>query len=196
MFLFNNDSNQTGHYYNYLANNELNELIDEVSPDSAPLEISLNFKLICTVLVVALGLFGHFLTILVYSKKLNRTNSSHVYMLCLALIDSSFLVVHIFEDTIPTAYSTYNASLDAVWFTDLLKLLNIVHKNDLACRFISYMRNVLRLVSAFLILVLTFQRFFIVYFPLHNRFKSKTSAWSTFMIICWIGFFTSSKYFV
>lgn len=40
------------------------------------------------------GLIGHFLTVLVYSKKKWRKNSGNIYILCLAFFDSLFLITH------------------------------------------------------------------------------------------------------
>lgn len=186
MHFLQNNTNLTDAYYSY-ANKELNRFIEEEISNSVSLKFSIDVKLACSLVVIFLGLIGHFLTILVYSKKINRTNSSHVYMLCLSLIDSIYLIVHIFEDTIPSIYGTYQAFLEPIWLSNLLKHLNVIHKNDLGCRFISFLRNMLRLVSAFLILVFTIQRFLVVHFPLKSSFKSNKSAWSTFKVIFWIG---------
>lgn len=132
-----------------------------------------------TIVIACIGLVGHFLTIYVYSKSRYRTNSGNVYMLCLAIVDGLFLIVHIFEDTIRTIKDTYAKSYNL----NSILLLNIVDQNNLACCLVNYLRNVLRFISAYLILAFTVQRLFIVYKPLLNKFKSKKSAWLTFMII-------------
>ena len=55
------------------------------------------FNIIITILIVISGLIGHFLTIYVYTQKRFRLNSSNVYLLCLAYIDGTFLIIHILE---------------------------------------------------------------------------------------------------
>ena len=60
-----------------------------------------------TFFIVIIGLCGHFLTILVYSKKRFRLNSSQIFLLCLAINDSLFLIVHFFEDTNRSIHEAY-----------------------------------------------------------------------------------------
>ena len=48
-----------------------------------------------SVIVSFVGFIGHFLIILVFSQKKFRTNSCNVYLLCLALNDSMFLIIHV-----------------------------------------------------------------------------------------------------
>ena len=55
--------------------------------------------------------------------------------------------------------------------------------NNIQCQFINYLRNILRFVSAYIVVAFTIQRLFIVSKPLTNKFKSNKSAWKTVLII-------------
>ena len=59
------------------------------------LKLSREINIYSTVVIVIFGLVGHLLTILVYSRKEFRTNSSHAYLLCLAINDGLFLITHL-----------------------------------------------------------------------------------------------------
>jgi len=61
------------------------------------LEKSRKANIFGTVVVSLVGLIGHFLIILVFGQKRFRTNSCNVYLLCLALNDSMFLIVHVIK---------------------------------------------------------------------------------------------------
>ena len=54
-------------------------------------------NLFITVTVLAIGLIGNLLVIFIFSRKKSRTNPSHCYLLCSAIVDSLFLIVHFFE---------------------------------------------------------------------------------------------------
>ena len=64
------------------------------------LELSIKVKVIATLIVLVFGLLGHFLTIFVFSQKRFRLNSSNVFLLCLAINDGLYLIIHFFEETI------------------------------------------------------------------------------------------------
>ena len=165
-----------------------NILLMKYSKTSRSLELldqCRKINIISTILITIIGLIGHFLTIMVYSKKKYRINSGNIYMLCLSFVDGSFLIINIFEDTIRTIKDAY--------LKNEKYLLNIVDHNDLACRLINYLRNVLRFMSAYIIVAFTLQRLFIVYKPLLNRFKAKQSAWFTFKLICFISYIATFK---
>jgi len=170
--------------YNLSVNLTLEFIYAKMSRSSeffSILESFRNINIITTLLVLTIGLIGNFLTIFVYSKKELRTNSSNVYMLCLAITDNMFLFVHLFEDTLRTLQSVNEKN-------KIIQLLNLIEKYDLACRIINYLRNVLRLISACIIVAFTVQRLYIVYKPLSDKFKTKNSAWLTFKLITIVSF--------
>jgi hypothetical protein len=87
-----------------------------------------------TIIIILIGLIGHFLTILVYSKKKFRINSSNIVLLCLAINDSLFLMVHFFEGTTRNIKNVYNLN------TNTYLLINIIDNNSLACSSANYLR--------------------------------------------------------
>lgn len=138
-----------------------------------------------TIIIILIGLIGHFLTILVYSKKKFRINSSNIVLLCLAINDSLFLIVHFFEDTIRNIKNVYNLN------TNTNLLINIIDNNSLACSSANYLRYSLRMISTYMIIALTIQRLRIVYSPLRNDLKSKKSAWYSILLIIIISFLSN-----
>ena len=54
-------------------------------------------NVILTIIVILFGLLGNSLIVYVFSKKRFRVNSSNVFILCLAVNDSCFFIVHFFE---------------------------------------------------------------------------------------------------
>ena len=140
-----------------------------------------------TFTIVVFGLIGHFFTILVYSRKKFRTNSAHVHLLCLAIIDSIFLLIHLFEDTLRTFNDVYfnsnNNSTAMINIKNIIQTINLTDKNDTACKTINYLRYTLRLISAYTIVGFTIQRYFIIKSPLESRLNTKKASWSTFIII-------------
>jgi hypothetical protein len=134
------------------------------------------FNIITTVIIITVGLFGNFLIIFVYSKKKFRLNSNCIYLLFLSANDSLFLIIHFFEDTIRTINDTYSN-------IQIIEYFNFVDKYDLICRLTNYLRNTLRLISAYVIVAFTIQRLLIVYKPLTGKFKTKKSAFYTCSLI-------------
>ena len=60
-----------------------------------------------TICILIIGLIGNCLTVIIYGQKKNRKNSSNIYLLCLAINDMLFLVVHFYEDTIRNLKSNF-----------------------------------------------------------------------------------------
>lgn len=154
------------------------------------LEQTRKINIFSIMIILFIGLIGNFLTIFVFSQNRFRTNSSNVYLLCLAIVDAAFLILHLFEDTVRTYNDIYVLDLNETSFlnasnvfNDFIQFINITDKSELACCLINYFRNILRFISAFIIVAFTLQRLTLVYSPLSNNFKTKKSAWSTVLII-------------
>jgi hypothetical protein len=126
--------------------------------------------------VIIIGLIGNSLITYIYLSKKRRTNSSHVYLLCSAINDNLFLIVHLFEDTLRTYLDVYSMN-------NFLQMINLVDMNNVQCQLINYLRNILRFVSAYIVVAFTLQRLIIVFKPLTTKFKSNKSAWKTVLII-------------
>jgi hypothetical protein len=163
------------------------EYIDEESNQSSyGLSNQLNqVNSILTIIIIVFGLIGHSLTIFVYSQNRFRRNSSNIYFLCLALNDSAYLIIHPFKDTIRSFIKDDK-------FQNFIQMLNLIDRFEMTCRLINYLRNVLRFTSAYIVVVFTLQRLFIVYSPMSNKFKSKKSAWKTVALIYFISLLSNS----
>lgn len=61
------------------------------------LEKSRKVNLFSSVTVIVVGIFGNFLMLFVFLQKRFRKNPADVYLLCLALVDTMFLLTHFFE---------------------------------------------------------------------------------------------------
>lgn len=146
-----------------------------------------------TILIMFIGLIGHLLTILVYSKQKFRTNSNHIYLLWLALNHILFLFVHFFEDTIRSYQDIYsNEFLSSFNF---MKSINIIDNYETSCILINYFRYVLRFNSAYITVSFTIQRLAAVISPVYVRNKiSPISVVATITILSlilniWVFFF-------
>lgn len=145
------------------------------------LEISTKINICFTIIITIIGLIGHFLTLFVYSQKRFRLNSNNIFLFCLAINDSLFLIIHFFEDTIRSIKLNYTFSAK---FNLFINRINIVDNSSIICWTSNYLRYTLRLISTFLIITITLQRLYVVYNPLQTKCKSKKSAWFiTFIII-------------
>lgn len=160
------------------------------------LEQTRKINIFTTIFFILIGLVGNFLTVFVFAQKRFRTNSNNVFLLCLAINDSLFLVIHLFEDTIRTYQEIYIYEENSIngtselklAFDYLIKALNITDKFHLACALVNYLRYSLRFISAYIIVVFTVQRLSVVIRPLKKTFKSKKSAWIAVTLIIGVAF--------
>jgi hypothetical protein len=137
-------------------------------------------NILFTTLFIFIGLIGNFLTIYIFSHKKNRNNSSNIFLLCLALNDSLYLVIHFFENTLTNLQQIYH---EDKFLYNLIQTVNLSDKFVFSCIIFSYFRYVLRFISAYIIVAFTIQRFLIVSLPLNDTFKSKKFAWKIILII-------------
>lgn len=143
--------------------------------------------------IVPIGLIGHFLIIFVFGQKRFRTNSNNVFLFCLAINDSLFLIIHFFEDSIRNYTDIYiNESNKNKYFNKFIYSLNLVDKYEIICLIINYLRYTLRFISSYILVVFSFQRLSIVNSPLRSKFQSKRVAWSICLIIVVISFLFNS----
>jgi len=140
-----------------------------------------------TICIIIIGLIGNCLTVIIYGQKKNRKNSSYIYLLCLAINDTLFLVVHFYEDTIRNLKSNnFNFKQEIIEF---INKFDIIVQNDLTCKFVNYLRYSFRMISSYLIISLTIQRLLIVYKPLNEKNKRKSTAWKSVTFVVLISFF-------
>lgn len=141
-------------------------------------ELSRQINIFATLAVISTGLIGNSIIIFVFMQSRFRTNSSNIFLLCLAIADSLYLILHFFEDTVRNyndIYSTNNRPTSR--FSFLMKFLNITNKTEFLCRSINYFRYCLRFVSAYIVVAITFQRLSLIYAPMSYKLRSKKTAW-------------------
>ena len=100
---------------------------------------SRKINIYATICVILIGLIGNFITMFIFSQKKFRTNSSHVYLLCLSIIDTFFLVNHFFEDTIRAYISIYFSKTDDLFF-------KTIFRNETICRLANYFQYTFQLI--------------------------------------------------
>ena len=146
------------------------------------LELFGKINIYSVLILSGVGLIGNSLLAYVYASKKRCINSSHVYLLYSSINDNLFLIIHLFEDTLKIYLEIYSIEKD-----HFLQMFNLADMNNIQCIVINYLRNALRFISAYLVVVYTLQRFFIVYKPLTAKFKDTKSAWLIISIISLIG---------
>jgi hypothetical protein len=139
-----------------------------------------------TICIIIIGLIGNCLTVIIYGQKKNRKNSSNIYLLCLAINDTLFLFVHFYEDTVRNLKSNFDFKPEIIQF---INKIDIIVQNDLTCKFVNYLRYSFRMISVYLIISLTIQRLLIVYKPLNEKNKRKSTAWKSVTFVVLISFF-------
>ena len=117
------------------------------------LEISMILNIFFTIVFIFIGLCGNFITLLVYSQSKNRVNSSNIFISCLAIFESAFLILHFFEDTIRTIRNTKRLLQEKISIDldnyDLIEKLNIIDNNYLMCSISNYLRYTIRFIQAY-----------------------------------------------
>jgi hypothetical protein len=88
------------------------------------LDNSGKFNILFTTLFIFIGLIGNFLTIYNFFHKKNRINSSNIFLLCLALNDSWYLIIHFFENTLNSLKQIYSE------YTTLYKFIHMINLSD------------------------------------------------------------------
>ncbi len=117
--------------------------------------------------VLVLGLVGNIFILILFSQKEMSSSLNHVYLRCLALFDSIFLVVY-FQRTFLNNHPQLGS-------------------NKLTCQAFSYLLFLMRFVSSYVCVSFSIQRLFTIYMPLSARFKSKASAWNLVLTVVWLG---------
>ncbi len=113
--------------------------------------------------VFVIGLIGNCINLILFLKKGFRNNLSHIYLLCLSLIDSLFLIAYIISIDLNLSY-------------------------EILCKLIHFSSYMMQFASSIIILVFTVQRVYIIYMPVSVKYKTKTSAWRSVLIILVVAF--------
>jgi len=113
------------------------------------LEISMKLNIFFTIVFILIGLCGNFITLLVYGQSKNRVNASNIFISCLAIFESVFLILHFFEDTIRTIRNTKRLFQNNIDNYDLIEKLNIIDNNYLMCSISNYLRYTIRFIQSY-----------------------------------------------
>ncbi|CAF0841852.1 unnamed protein product [Rotaria sordida] len=108
-------------------------------------------------ILTALGIIGNTLSILIFLSPRYRRQSSHFYLLSLALSDLCFLIINLLEDTFRNHNELYKSRIN---FLD--------RSSSIICILAQYTRNVTRLLSSWIIVSFTIERLLVVFHPLQR----------------------------
>jgi hypothetical protein len=131
--------------------------------------------LCASLVIVLLGIIGHFLTAFVFSQSRFRKNPSAVFLLCLSVIDALILVLYFLEESI----------LPIQFY--LTGYVTTAHLTSNVCILLNFFRYSFRCISAFLIVLFTTHRVFVVYSPLNVNLRNNW-AWKLFALIIVVSF--------
>jgi hypothetical protein len=124
-----------------------------------------------------------------WTKKRFRIKPASVYLFCLSINDTLFLLIHSFEDTLRTFNDVYfQSTRNESSFSLFINSINIIDNYNYACIIGNYLRYTLRFISAYIYVAFTIQRLAIVYSPFTNKSKTTHSAWITIHFIVGISF--------
>jgi hypothetical protein len=105
--------------------------------------------------LTTLGIIGNILSILIFLSPRYRRQSSHFYLLSLALSDLCFLIINLIEDTFRNHNELYHSRI------------NILDRSSpIICILVEYARNTTRLLSSWIIVSFTIERLLVVFHPL------------------------------
>ncbi|CAF0758409.1 unnamed protein product [Adineta steineri] len=105
--------------------------------------------------LTTLGIIGNILSILIFLSPRYRRQSSHFYLLSLALSDLCFLLIYLIEDTFRNHNQLYQSRLNI-----------LDHSSTMVCIFFQYARNITRFLSSWIIVSFTIERLLVVFYPL------------------------------
>ena len=105
--------------------------------------------------LTTLGIIGNVLSILIFLSPRYRRQSSHFYLLSLALSDLCFLIINLLEDTFRNHNELYQSRINV-----------LDRSSPLICIFVQYARNTTRLLSSWIIVSFTIERLLVVFYPL------------------------------
>ncbi|CAF1544664.1 unnamed protein product [Didymodactylos carnosus] len=121
-------------------------------------DISHQISIYLTFFLTFFGIIGNILAILIFYSPKFRKQSSHLYLLTLAVSDLCFLIINLFEDTFRNHNDLYNSNID---FLD--------RSTTLICILVQYIRNISRLTSSWIVVLFTIERLIVVFYPLKRQ---------------------------
>lgn len=108
-------------------------------------------------LLTTIGVIGNILSILIFLTPRYRSQSSHFYLLSLALSDLCFLIINLVEDTFRNHNAFYKSKL------------NILDRSPTyICILVQYARNLTRSLSSWIVVSFTVERLIVIFYPLQR----------------------------
>ena len=136
---------------------------------------SKKFNIFLGLIVILIGLIGNILLLIVLIQKKFRKNSSHVYLLCLCINDSLFLIVQFFEDIVRTFKDVY----PELTYSFSFKFINLVNENNFTCRLMNFLRNSLRTFSVYILVLFMIQHLMLI----SDKLNTKKRAWKNSLVV-------------
>lgn len=141
---------------------------ESIGDDESPLSSSLSvfyksskwLNVLFITLISCMGIYGNLMSMALFKRKYEKSRRNQkliVYLIALALSDLCVLVFHYADFTFRSWINLLGAYTSE---------FNFVDKCLLCCKLFPYVRNVFRTISIYILVMLTFQRFVILYHPL------------------------------
>ena len=138
--------------------------LDDASSPATKLNLIFTFykfskwmNVILITIINVIGLYGNLMSINIFMSKSYPNFSLRVYLILLSLSDQLVLALHYIDFTF-RSWVNLTESYSSRF--------NFVDKCLLCCKLIPYLRNVFRTISVYTLLLMTFQRYVVLYFPL------------------------------
>ncbi|CAF1125401.1 unnamed protein product [Didymodactylos carnosus] len=122
------------------------------------IRLSQQILIYLTFFLTGFGIISNILAILIFYSPNFRKQSSHLYLLALAISDLCFLIINLFEDAFRNHNYLYNSNVD---FLD--------RSTTFICILVQYIRNISRLTSSWIVVLFTIERLIVVFYPLKRQ---------------------------
>lgn len=123
-------------------------------------EFSKWINVIIITLIIFLGFYGNFMTIVIFTSKCFAKNSLRIlrmYLIIIAISDICVILFHYLDFTFRTWINLTRSHSSK---------FNFVDKNLFFCKLIPYLRNVFRAISIYALILVSTQRLVALYFPM------------------------------
>jgi hypothetical protein len=150
--LLNNNNNNKSTEFDDLSSDFLSDTIEYKF-----YTISKFINVYAITVITILGLLGNLLSIHVFCSKQYKRIPLKIYLLSLSISDIVVLITH-YTDFTFRAWINLHGVFDSN--------INFVDKSWIFCKLVSYLRNVFRTSSAYIMLLMTWERFIALYFPM------------------------------
>ena len=127
---------------------------DSINDISAIVAVEQYLSTYGSLVLTAYGIIGNILSILIFLSPQYHRQSSHFYLLSLAVSDLCFLYIYLIEDTFRSHNELYRSRINV-----------LDRSSSMICILVQYARNTTRLLSSWIIVAFTVERFLVVFYP-------------------------------